>query len=168
MPRDVKDATRDVNAKALALLGRAEKEIENCGEISEKLKAQLFEADPALRAGLPKIEQTVALALEWDSAKVAQLIGFERSPTDLNPLKAGLMKKIAVHYLETLNKEIIDSLVTMSCGQQSIPHRDAVDRTIRYEAAAERSLSKALDRLETLQRRRKGEAPPPRLNVNLS
>jgi hypothetical protein len=44
----------------------------------------------------------------------------------------------------------------------------AVDGMIRYEAAAERSLSKALDRLETLQRRRRGEAPPPRLNVNLS
>jgi len=36
---------------------------------------------------------------------------------------------------------------------------------IRYEAAAERGLSKALDRLETLQRRRRGEAPPPLLNV---
>jgi hypothetical protein len=39
---------------------------------------------------------------------------------------------------------------------------------IRYEAAAERSLRKALDRLETLQRRRRGEAPPPRLNAHAS
>ena len=53
----------------------------------------------------------------------------------------------------------------IACEQQAIPNREAVDRMIRYEAAAERSLSKALDRLETLQRRRRGEAPPPRLNV---
>ena len=33
---------------------------------------------------------------------------------------------------------------------------------------AERSLSKALDRLETLQRRRKGEAPRRRLNLKAS
>ena len=56
----------------------------------------------------------------------------------------------------------------VACEQQSIPNREAVDRMIRYEAAAERGISKALDRLETLQRRRRGEAPQPRLNVNVS
>lgn len=132
------------------------------------MKGQLFEADPALQEALPKIEQTVALVLEGDTAKVAQVMGFEESPTDLNPLRACLIKKMAVRCLEMRNKEIIDSLVNLSCGQQSIPHRDAVDRMIRYEAAAERNLSKALDRLETLQRRRRGEASPPRLNVNVN
>jgi len=56
----------------------------------------------------------------------------------------------------------------LACEQQAIPHRQVVDNLIRYEAAAERSLSKALDRLEILQRRRRGEAPPRRLNVNVS
>jgi hypothetical protein len=164
MRGDVKEDTRVVNAKALALLGLAEKQIKNCGEISEKLEGQLFEADPALREALPKIEQTVALVLEWDSAKIAQLMGVEESPTDLKPLRACLIKKMAVQCLEMRNREFIDSIVNLSCGQKSIPHRDAVDRISRYEAAAERSLSKALDRLETLQqRRRRGEALPPRL-----
>lgn len=48
----------------------------------------------------------------------------------------------------------------VACEQQAIPNREAVERIIRYEAAAERNLSKALDRLETLQRRRRGETPP--------
>jgi len=56
----------------------------------------------------------------------------------------------------------------VACEQQAIPNREAVDKMIRYEAAAERNLSKALDRLEILQRRRRGEAPPRRLNVNVS
>lgn len=57
--------------------------------------------------------------------------------------------------------------LTVTCEQQAIPPRDAVDRMTRYEASAERNLSKALDRLETVQRRRRGEAHPPRLNVNV-
>ncbi len=45
----------------------------------------------------------------------------------------------------------------VACEQQAIPSREAVDRMVRYESLAERGLRKALDRLETLQRRRRGE-----------
>jgi len=38
----------------------------------------------------------------------------------------------------------------VSCEQQAIPHRDAIDRMVRYESLAERGLRKALDRLEIL------------------
>ena len=62
------------------------------------------------------------------------------------------------HYRESLK---------VSCEQQAIPNRDATDKIIRYEAAAERSLGRALDRLERLQRRRMGEAVPPPLNANV-
>ena len=51
----------------------------------------------------------------------------------------------------------------VSCDQRAIPNRDAVDKLIRYEAATERSLARALDRLENLQRRRMAKAMPPRL-----
>jgi hypothetical protein len=40
-------------------------------------------------------------------------------------------------------------------AQQAIPDHDAVDRFIRSETASERSLIRALDRLNQLQRRRK-------------
>ena len=55
--------------------------------------------------------------------------------------------------------KVVYGLVKVACEQQAIPNPHVADRIIRYESAAERSLSKALDRLETLQRRRKGEAP---------
>jgi hypothetical protein len=55
----------------------------------------------------------------------------------------------------------------LACEQQAIPKRHVVDKVIRYEPATERSLRRALERLETLQQRRRGEAPPPRLNVNI-
>jgi len=49
-----------------------------------------------------------------------------------------------------------------------IPHPEALDRVLRADAAAERSLSRAIDRLESLQRGRRGEAVPPPVNVRLS
>ncbi len=40
---------------------------------------------------------------------------------------------------------------------EAIPRAEALDRLLRAEAATERSLNRANDRLERLQRRRKGE-----------
>jgi hypothetical protein len=53
-------------------------------------------------------------------------------------------------------------------GQHAIANTEVVDKILRYEAMAERSLSRALDRLERLQRRRMGEAFPPPLRVHLT
>ena len=39
-----------------------------------------------------------------------------------------------------------------------LPNREALDKILRYEPTIERSLGRALDRLERLQRRRKGES----------
>jgi hypothetical protein len=43
----------------------------------------------------------------------------------------------------------------------------ATDKLLRYEAHVDRQLSRAMDQLERLQRRRKGENVPPPLTVNL-
>jgi hypothetical protein len=63
--------------------------------------------------------------------------------------------------------QTVCGLVKVACEQQAIPRDHVVDKIIRYEAATERSLGRALERLETLQQRRRGEAPPPRLNVHV-
>ena len=49
----------------------------------------------------------------------------------------------------------------------SLPSVDATDKLLRYEAHFDRQLYRAMDELERLQRRRKGENIPPPLNVNL-
>jgi hypothetical protein len=69
--------------------------------------------------------------------------------------------------LENLSQKVLDAILRVSCDQQAIPNRDALDRLIRYETAADRALSRALDRPDTLQRRRKGEAVQPRLNATI-
>jgi hypothetical protein len=52
--------------------------------------------------------------------------------------------------------------------QQAIPNRDALDRIQRYSGMVERDLNRAYDRLERLQRSRKGEMVLPSLNVNVA
>ena len=55
----------------------------------------------------------------------------------------------------------------VACDQQAISNRNVVDKVIRYEAAAERSLARALDRLDRMQRRRMAKAMPPPLDANV-
>jgi len=53
-------------------------------------------------------------------------------------------------------------------GRHLIPNRDALDKILRYETTIERSLDRALNRLDRLQRRRKGEPVLPPVDVHLS
>jgi hypothetical protein len=56
----------------------------------------------------------------------------------------------------------------VACRKQSVPGDAQLDRRMRYEAQIERQLYRAMDRLDTLQRKRKGESVPPPLRVELS
>ncbi len=49
----------------------------------------------------------------------------------------------------------------------SLPPAEATDKLLRYEAHLDRQLYRAMDELERLQRRRRGENVPPPLNINL-
>jgi hypothetical protein len=49
----------------------------------------------------------------------------------------------------------------------SLPSADATDKLLRYESHLDRQLYRAMDQLERLQRRRKGENVPPPRNINL-
>jgi hypothetical protein len=52
--------------------------------------------------------------------------------------------------------------------EEPILGRDALNRILPYEAAIERSLNRAVDRLERLQRRRKSERYLPAVSVCLT
>jgi len=49
-----------------------------------------------------------------------------------------------------------------------VPRPEARDRVLRADAATERTLNRATDRLERLQRHRKGEVVPPPLSVRFT
>jgi len=52
--------------------------------------------------------------------------------------------------------------------RHAIPNAEVMDKILRYEAAIERSLDRAIARLERLQRRRKGESVLPPVSVRLT
>jgi hypothetical protein len=56
---------------------------------------------------------------------------------------------------------------TMSNFLSSIPGPEAMDRLLRYETTISRRLDRTITRLERLQSRRKGEAVPPPLKVQI-
>lgn len=49
----------------------------------------------------------------------------------------------------------------------NVPSAEVSQKTLRYEAALERQLNRAMDQLERLQRRRSGDIVPPPVNVNV-
>jgi len=58
--------------------------------------------------------------------------------------------------------------VKLKLSQHVIPNRDALDKVLRYETTIQRNLDRAINRLDRLQRRRKGEPVLPPVDVNLS
>jgi len=49
-----------------------------------------------------------------------------------------------------------------------LPSREATDKLLRYENHFERQVYRAMDELERIQRRRRGESVPAPLNINLT
>lgn len=75
--------------------------------------------------------------------------------------------------LDSLEKELEAQKVKDQLGIEvlkqvsNVPYKESLDRLLRYEAAINRQLYKALNELERLQRIRAGEQIPPPLDVNV-
>ena len=52
--------------------------------------------------------------------------------------------------------------------RRNVPESDKLDRLLRYEASLERAFDRALNQLERIQRLRRGQPVPPRIDVNVS
>jgi len=105
---------------------------------------------------LLSIRKEAARLLEDHLARLTPIVPIEAlSAAQKKPLIARLTMLLATEYVRYFTQSVLDSCDKLSFAQQAIPHQDAVDRIVRSEAAAERSLARALDRLDQLQRRRK-------------
>jgi len=77
------------------------------------------------------------------------------------------LKQASIHFdsVDWFTKAI---LARVTVDAELMPNPEALDWILRYEAAAERSLERAINRLERLQRRRKNEPVSPPLNLHLT
>jgi hypothetical protein len=156
------------HAARLALLNEAELEIKGTGGFSEELKEKI--------SSDPQFTNLWDVADEYLSERLARDLGVSlrtiKDARDSDPDSAknfllGIAKAAALLHVRE-NQRLDAGAVKLSNDIEAIPRPEALDRLLRAEAATERSLNRAIDRLDSLQRRRKGEAVPPPLSVRLS
>jgi hypothetical protein len=157
---------RDKEEEAVILqLQTAKKEIAETGEVSPELKQRIF-------ALMPDIEKTwLALdkaAPEWVKERDVSKMFQKASPQMRSWILAMYPVVDLIAVLQYLGKRRSINVREVAVGQQAIPNSEALEKILRYETTIERQLSRSVDRLERLQRRRRGEMIPPPVNLNLT
>jgi hypothetical protein len=81
----------------------------------------------------------------------------ELSPEEYSSVASRAILSRAIGFLELLDKITGVGVRENAVAQHLVPKRDEGDRLLRYETSNARNLGRALDRLDRLQLRRKGE-----------
>ena len=157
---------RDREEEAVILeLQNAKKELEATGEISQECKQRIFASMPkfeGLWSALDRVAQE--RVKEPDVSKMFRKL----SPQKRSWVLAMHTVTNAIDCLEHLSRRRWTNVMEVAIGQHAISTREVVDKILRYETMTEKSLTRALDRLERLQRRRRGEPVPPPLSVHVT
>ncbi len=157
---------RDEEEQAILLqLQSAEKEIEETGEISQELKQRIFAMDPGFESIWKSIER---LAQERMAEPTISKMLQQLSPEERSSVLASHTVTLRIGFLQQLARVRSSAVQEIAIARHVIPDDDALDKLLRYEAAIERQLGRTVDRLERLQRRRKGEMIPPPVSVHLT
>lgn len=120
------------------------------GEFTEErlsdFKRQLFAESPFIKKSWPL----------WEEA-AAETYSEQSSYQEGTTVPLSLIIEAGLRSLQVFRELRNDYLPRVAIEQNVIPNQEALDRILRYEAASDRSLSKAVDRLDRLQKSRKGE-----------
>jgi hypothetical protein len=157
---------RDKEEEAVILqLQSAKKEIEDTGQVSQELKQRIFVMMPGLEALWSVLDKAAQKRLEEpDVSKRFR----KASPRMRSWILAMYTVTHGIAFLQDLGKQRWTNVTEVAIGQHAIPNDDALDKILRYEAAIDRQMSRSIDRLERLQRRRQGEMIPPPVSVHLT
>lgn len=142
----------------IADLRRAEKEIEDIGEVSQELRQRIL-ASPGVYGLWSELEKAVP--------EVIKQIGDWETFRKLSPKQQVLTRQLCgigmtIHLIENVRHRRFTNVRETAIGRHAIPEDKFLDRILRYETTIEKYLHRAIAQLERLQRRRKGEtlAPP--------
>ncbi len=150
---------------AIALLQRVIEQIKDTGQVSDELKQQIFAIMPELEALWSELDNHAKVRTE-------QVEVVEGSQT-LSRLKDAWSRDMCtvtmmMALLEPLSGRRLTNVAETTVGLSAIPNSEALDRLLRYETTIERQLNRAIERLDRLQRHRRGEAVPPELRVHFA
>lgn len=158
---------RDKEEEAVILqLQTAKMELEGGGvEISQEVKQRTCAMMPGLEALWSALAQRAQKRLEEpDVSKSSRKL----SPEMRSWVLSMYIVTNGIAYLEALGTRRWTNVMEVAVGQHAIPKGDSLDKILRYETTIERQLGRTVERLERLQRRRKGEMIPPTLSVHLT
>ena len=149
-----------------ASLKRVETEIEATGKISDELNAEMI-ADHRHEALWELAKNEVIESATRKGVTFPAMNIMEASPE----LRKSLLLAIARRAVHIFGRDqamaLIEGARLVKDGA-AIPNDEVLDRLLRAEAATERALNRAFERLERLQRRRLGEAVPSPVTVRLT
>lgn len=135
-------------------LQTAKAQIEDTGEISQEVKQRIFALSPPIEK----------LFLAYDQVfgeRIKELCSPGGFPTPSPQMRARIIAKGTVAntiaFLEQDRGRKWNEAMEIAVGQNAIPNGEALDRLLRYETTIERSLTRALDRLDRMQKHRKEE-----------
>jgi hypothetical protein len=168
----------------ISLLQTAEKEAEVNGHVSSELRERIFDADRSLRLSWPNFAAEAERTAQKNRHEIAIRIAEERQ-LPLGEAKALLVRDpkslpererfVAAETVRNAINHVANRWWNLSGRElqndyqrQLIPQSCTVDKIIRYTNTFERQISRSYDRLERLQRRRRGEHVPPPVSVSLT
>jgi hypothetical protein len=144
----------------LVELQNAKKEIEDKGEVSQELEQRMFGMMPGFEALWSFLEKVHERMDEADTCKL--------SPAERSAMRDIYVVTNAIALHERMSGRRWTNVLEIATGRHAIPNPEALDKILRYETTVERYLSRAIEQLERLQRRRRGELVSPSLRVHLA
>jgi len=172
----------------IRLLQTVEKEICSTGAISLELQDKVFAMAPRLHGLWWYLEDRVKEGVTQKQQIEVEIIYGKRPrllsvslPEVRKQLCASLgsqpkissvvhlaTTKLVTRFVKRENAWTFELASDNEYDRHAIPNAEVMDKILRYEAAIERSLDRAIARLERLQRRRKGESVLPPVSVRLT
>ena len=145
---------RDRERKAIILgLEKMLDELSDAREVPPDLKQRFFALTSRNEQDWQRFDE---MGEEWLKAKASrdpELAGI--LPTrEGSPGRASRTLQAAIEWYELLSQSATPIAMKMAFGHYVIPDRDDLDKFLRYETTIERSLDRALNRLERLQKMR--------------
>lgn len=156
--RDQKDQT------LVQQLHSAADEIEETGKFSQEMKDRIFAIDPEIEPLWKKFEKETE---EGSNPEISETLQ-ELSSQDRSSVCAASVVHLRIDVIEEMGRLRHSDAREMVIAKYVIPNRYELDKILRYEGLIERQLGRTVDRLERMQRRRKGEMIPPPVSVRLT
>ena len=159
--------------RLLGIVGELRQHIKRLGEIPESARNEVMR----VFGGKENQFGHDLLFFTWLATDEGQKATREDCENDEEPPSPDRCRKVILKLLADKERFLKDALEVIQERQDlrtesemaglSLPDAGAADRILRYEAAIERQMYRAMDQLERLQRQRRGEFTPPPVNLQL-